>query len=185
MPANRDEFFAKLAPLDAEQRVTFRRLATEAQSALHATDSGPAEEAMELMIDLACHADGGFRSDDPQEAAKFVVMIIGAGPEPQRPQRVGRELPDEPIVVMKHAGHEAIGMGHGAGQTEGELRNPFRFRNQDAILVVCWRIWTRAKLMMRQCARLKLSSRPSVRNGSEIAKNFGSCDSSALAFYLS
>jgi hypothetical protein len=32
MPANRDEFFAKLAPLDAEQRVTFRRLATEAQS---------------------------------------------------------------------------------------------------------------------------------------------------------
>ena len=73
MPANRDEFFAKLAPLDAEQRVTFRRLATEAQSALHATDSGPAEEAMELMIDLACHADGGFRSDDPQEAAKFVV----------------------------------------------------------------------------------------------------------------
>ncbi len=38
MPANRDEFFAKLAPLDAEQRVTFRRLATEAQSALHATD---------------------------------------------------------------------------------------------------------------------------------------------------
>jgi hypothetical protein len=33
-------------------RVTFRRLATEAQSALHATDSGPAEEAKELMIDL-------------------------------------------------------------------------------------------------------------------------------------
>ena len=52
MPGNRDEFFAKLAPLDAEQRVTFRRLATEAQSALHATDSGPAEEAKELMIDL-------------------------------------------------------------------------------------------------------------------------------------
>jgi len=70
---NRDEFFATLAPLDAEQRVTFRRLATEAQSALHATDSGPAEEAMELMIDLACHVDGCFRSDDPLEATKFVV----------------------------------------------------------------------------------------------------------------
>ena len=54
-------------------RVTFRRLAAEAQSALHAEDSGPAEEAMELMIDLACHADGCFRSDDPLEAAKFVV----------------------------------------------------------------------------------------------------------------
>ena len=73
MPANRDEFFAKLAPLDPEQRVTFRRLATEAQPALHAIDNGPAEEAMELMIDLACHADGCFRSDDPLEAAKFVV----------------------------------------------------------------------------------------------------------------
>ena len=71
--ANRDEFFAKLTPLDAEQRVTFRRPATEAQSALHATDSGPAEEAREPMIDLACHADGCFRSDDPLEAAKFVV----------------------------------------------------------------------------------------------------------------
>ncbi|MGH3165098.1 MAG: hypothetical protein ACRDN0_04275, partial [Trebonia sp.] len=68
-----DEFFAKLAPLDAEQRVTFRRLAAEAQSALHAIDNGPAEEAMELTIDLACHADGCFRSDDPLEAAKFVV----------------------------------------------------------------------------------------------------------------
>jgi len=36
--------------LDAEQRVTFRRLATEPQSALHATDSGPAEEALELDL---------------------------------------------------------------------------------------------------------------------------------------
>ena len=59
--------------------VTFRRLATEAQSALHATDSGPAEEAMELMIDLACHADGCFRSDDPLEAAKFVPGCQGVG----------------------------------------------------------------------------------------------------------
>ena len=54
-------------------RVMFRRLATEAQSALHAADSGPAERAMELMIDLACHAQGCFRSEDPLEAARFVV----------------------------------------------------------------------------------------------------------------
>ncbi|MGH3423028.1 MAG: hypothetical protein ACRDOD_25920, partial [Streptosporangiaceae bacterium] len=54
-------------------RVTFRRLATEAQSALHAADSDPAELAMELMIDLACHAQGCFRSEDPLEAARFVV----------------------------------------------------------------------------------------------------------------
>jgi hypothetical protein len=54
-------------------RVTFRRLATEAQSALHASDSDPAERAMELMIDLACNAGGCFHSDNPLEAAKFVV----------------------------------------------------------------------------------------------------------------
>lgn len=54
-------------------RVTFRRLATEAQSALHAPDSDLAERAMELMIDLACDADGCFHSDNPLEAAKFVV----------------------------------------------------------------------------------------------------------------
>jgi hypothetical protein len=72
--------------LDAEQRVTFRRLATEAQSALHATDSGPAEEAMELMIDLACHADGCFRSDDPLEAAKFVVSQADLAGVPGRPR---------------------------------------------------------------------------------------------------
>jgi hypothetical protein len=54
-------------------RVTFRRLATEAQSALHDADSGPAERAMELMINLACHAQGCFRSEDPLEAARFVV----------------------------------------------------------------------------------------------------------------
>jgi hypothetical protein len=53
--------------------MTFRRLATEAQSALHAADSGPPERAMELMIGLAWHAQGCFRSEDPLEAARFVV----------------------------------------------------------------------------------------------------------------
>jgi hypothetical protein len=54
-------------------RVTFRQLATEAQLALHAEDTAPAERAMELMIDLARHAEGSFRSEDPLEAAKFVL----------------------------------------------------------------------------------------------------------------
>jgi hypothetical protein len=56
-------------------RVTFRRLATEAHSALHAADTGPGEVAMERLIELACDAcDGGyFHSDDPLEAARFVV----------------------------------------------------------------------------------------------------------------
>ena len=35
-------------------RLTLRSLATQAQSALHAADTGPAEQATELLIDLAC-----------------------------------------------------------------------------------------------------------------------------------
>jgi hypothetical protein len=56
-------------------RVTFRRLAVDAQSALRAEDSGPAEEAVALIIDLACEMkdSGYFRSEDPVEAARFVV----------------------------------------------------------------------------------------------------------------
>jgi hypothetical protein len=56
-------------------RVTFRRLATDAHSALHAADTGPGEAAMEQLIELACDAvDGGyFHSEDPLEAARFVV----------------------------------------------------------------------------------------------------------------
>jgi hypothetical protein len=54
-------------------RVTFRQLATDAQLALHAEDTTPGERAMELMIDLARDAEGSFRSEDPLEAAKFVL----------------------------------------------------------------------------------------------------------------
>jgi hypothetical protein len=54
-------------------RVTFRQLATDAQLALHAEDTAPGERAMELMIDLARHAEGSFRSEDPLEAARFVL----------------------------------------------------------------------------------------------------------------
>jgi hypothetical protein len=53
--------------------VTFRQLAVDAQLALHAEDTGPGERAMELMIDLARDAEGSFRSEDPLEAAKFVL----------------------------------------------------------------------------------------------------------------
>jgi hypothetical protein len=56
-------------------RVTFRRLAADAQSALRAEDPGPAEEALALIIDLACEMGDRtyFRSEDPVEAARFVV----------------------------------------------------------------------------------------------------------------
>jgi hypothetical protein len=56
-------------------RVTFRRLAADAEAALRAPDSVPAEEALALMIDLACEMkdSGYFRSEDPVEAARFVV----------------------------------------------------------------------------------------------------------------
>ena len=54
-------------------RVTFRRLAKDAQLALHAEDTAPSERAMELMIDLARDAEGSFRSEDPLEAARFAA----------------------------------------------------------------------------------------------------------------
>ena len=56
-------------------RVTFRNLASQAQSALHAQDTAPAEQAMEQLIDLACEMRNVqyFHSEDPVEAAKFVV----------------------------------------------------------------------------------------------------------------
>ena len=56
-------------------RLTFRNLATQAQSALHAEDPGPAEQAMELLIDLACEMRDVeyFHSEDPVDAARFVV----------------------------------------------------------------------------------------------------------------
>ncbi len=56
-------------------RVTFRWLATDAQSALRAEDADPAEEALSLIIDLAREMGdyNYFRSEDPVEAARFVV----------------------------------------------------------------------------------------------------------------
>jgi hypothetical protein len=56
-------------------RLTFRGLATQAQSALHAADTGPAEQAIEQLIGLACEMRGVdyFHSEDPVEAARFVV----------------------------------------------------------------------------------------------------------------
>jgi hypothetical protein len=61
-------------------RLTFRRLAGDAQSALHAEDAGPAEEALALIIDLACEMKDStyFRSEDPVEAARFVVSDAAA-----------------------------------------------------------------------------------------------------------
>ncbi|HEY2578869.1 MAG TPA: hypothetical protein VGI74_21395 [Streptosporangiaceae bacterium] len=56
-------------------RVTFRQLATDAQASLRATDPGPAETALAELIDLACETRSWdyFHSEDPMEAAKFVV----------------------------------------------------------------------------------------------------------------
>jgi hypothetical protein len=56
-------------------RLTFRRLAGDALAALHAEDPGPAQQAVAEMVDLACDMKNSdyFHSDDPVEAAKFVV----------------------------------------------------------------------------------------------------------------
>ena len=61
-------------------RLTFRRLTADALAALRHEDCGPAEEAVALLIDLACetsHFDY-FRSEDPMEAAQFVVSDAAA-----------------------------------------------------------------------------------------------------------
>jgi hypothetical protein len=56
-------------------RFTFRRLVTDAQGALHAEPFDTAASAVEELIDFACELRGYdyFRSDDPIEAARFVV----------------------------------------------------------------------------------------------------------------
>jgi hypothetical protein len=61
-------------------RVTFRRLAAGAESGLRAEDPGPAQEALALIIDLACELrDHQYvRSEDPVEAARFVVSDAAA-----------------------------------------------------------------------------------------------------------
>jgi hypothetical protein len=62
-------------------RFTFRRLATDAQAALAGDDVDRAAAALELLIDLACESEGleYFRSDDPMQAAGFVVSDAVAG----------------------------------------------------------------------------------------------------------
>jgi hypothetical protein len=56
-------------------RYTFRRLAADALAALAASDPAPARQAVAKIVDLACDMKryDYFHSDDPVEAAKFVV----------------------------------------------------------------------------------------------------------------
>jgi hypothetical protein len=64
----------------ARWRLTFRRLAADALAGLRHEDSGPAEEAVALLVDLACETRSFdyFRSEDPMEAAQFVVCDAAA-----------------------------------------------------------------------------------------------------------
>jgi hypothetical protein len=56
-------------------RFAFRRLVTDAQGALQAKEVATAFTAMDELIDFACELRGYdyFRSEDPVEAARFVV----------------------------------------------------------------------------------------------------------------
>ena len=56
-------------------RYTFRRLVADALAALAADDPAPARQAVAKIVDLACDMKryDYFHSDDPVEAAKFVV----------------------------------------------------------------------------------------------------------------
>jgi hypothetical protein len=61
-------------------RFTFQRLVTDTQDALRAADVGAAAAAVEQLIDLACELRDYdyFRSQDPLEAARFVVSDAAA-----------------------------------------------------------------------------------------------------------
>ena len=66
----------RVAPRERSRwRHTFRRLAGEAQDALRGEDVETAAAAVAALIDLACEMEGYdyFRSEDPVEAARFVV----------------------------------------------------------------------------------------------------------------
>src|SRR5262249_27486653 len=77
-------YIARGPPVSAKERprwrLTFRRLAADALAALRHEDSGPAEEAVALLIDLACETKrfDYFRSEDPMEAAQFVISDAAA-----------------------------------------------------------------------------------------------------------
>jgi hypothetical protein len=62
-------------------RLTFRRLAADTLAALQADNPEPAQQAVAKMVDLACDMNSYdyFHSDDPVEAAKFVVSDAVAG----------------------------------------------------------------------------------------------------------
>jgi hypothetical protein len=61
-------------------RFTFQRLVTDAQDGLRAQDAGAAATAVEQLIDLACEMRDYdyFHSEDPLEAARFVVSDAAA-----------------------------------------------------------------------------------------------------------
>jgi hypothetical protein len=61
-------------------RHTFRRLAADALAALAVSEPAPAQQAVAVIIDLACDSSRAdyFHSDDPVEAAKFVVSQAAA-----------------------------------------------------------------------------------------------------------
>jgi hypothetical protein len=61
-------------------RLTFRRMVGDALAALQAGNPGPAQQAVAEMVDLACDMKryDYFHSDDPVEAAKFVVSDAAA-----------------------------------------------------------------------------------------------------------
>jgi hypothetical protein len=115
-------------------RLTFRRLATDAIAALRHEDSGPAEEAVALLIDLACETKrfDYFRSEDPMEAAQFVVSDAAAtlgvrkvGPlrRPAAGSKPNRSGTDQPVRtrprVPPAARHGAALRPHGQGSPAG------------------------------------------------------------------
>jgi hypothetical protein len=97
-------------------RLTFRSLATDAQSALHAAGTEPAEQAVEQLIGMACdmRTTDYFHSEDPVEAARFLVSHAAAA--------LWRTVLDQHgfAVFARRAAPQLIGWESAYGWTRGD-----------------------------------------------------------------
>jgi hypothetical protein len=86
--------------------------------ALRADGAGPAEEALALIIDLACEMrDGGyFRSEDPVEAARFVVSDAAAMLWESMVVRLSFRVAAEPVAEQLIRWESQYGWTRGWGQ---------------------------------------------------------------------
>src|SRR2546423_2957634 len=115
----------------ARWRHTFRQLAADALAALAASGPAPAQQAVAKMVDLACDMKSYdyVHSDDPVEAAKFVVSEAVAALWESVLRRDGFAVfagraPEQLIRWEADYGWTRRGYGQVAGKEETPARPP-------------------------------------------------------------